>query len=867
MRRVSTLAGLAALIVLNGCATTSILQSRAQMMFPLGPKPGNNLIIFVSGPTQDGGTSWGRFPEVHRHGTGYDTYSVAFVFDWGRFPELLKGDTGYDNYEAVFESDYPLTDLRELRFFVRDLRKKLATDWARFQSISLIGRGFGGLALKNLISTMEEDQDTESLHRISRIILIGTPEPDLGTARDLSFGRSERSLDMGIREIQEKWERFVCRRTGGLSAAVFDCKVPVSAIVGLRDPLVSPQSLLAYGPSLFTVSGRPQLMYRPIDRDSDIYRVVKFNVLGKSPDKSPADLFTVTAKERLEQGHRLVSLGEYDKARDSFQQAIALSLQTSDWSSAATTLRELGRLDLTRGATTNAIVDFKQSADVCVGGKDKLCEADSVLGLADGFRIAGDSTQAQGHYDAALQIYGKDLRGQADVMTGLAELYSAIYEHDKAINYYSKAAGLYQQAGKPVDQSFAVGGKADEERRSGDFDAALLDYDRACSGFDSKEFPIPAGACLFQQGEIKRLRGDLEGAMERYRKADALYVAAGYSKGRAHVFNQQSIILKSQGSVAAARALVEESLRLYDQAGDRVGRAAALSVLASFEQNAGQTDASARQLDEANRIFVEKDNRLGQANAALYTGSLKDDLGKYSDAEAAYNRALELYRAIRASLGEANALAARADTRRTLGRAADARQDYADARKIYDRLGTKWGIAGVLTGLGRLEWSIGASSAASADLSEARRLYSGLGDRISDIAELSQAEAELEAGSGDALLARKKYEEAAKGYAQVQSLRGRAETLIGQADLSLRQKQKAEAREGYLKALGLCRAPADYRLCQANALEGLGRLEVEDKAPTAQYPLQEAARLYDLMGLADRANRVLTLIPKDGSKP
>ena len=146
---------------------------------------------------------------------------------------------------------------------------------------------------------------------------------------------------------------------------------------------------------------------------------------------------------------------------------------------------------------------------------------------------------------------------------------------------------------------------------------------------------------------------------------------------------------------------------------------------------------------------------------------------------------------------------------------------YEDARVLFKQEQNRLGEANVLSGLGDLERKLGRNEQARTAYEDARVLFKQVEDRL-----------------------------------------GEANVLRGLGDLERTLGRNERARTAYAEARVLFKQMGD-RLGEANVLLGLGRLEAKSNPELARGYFQQAAHLYETLGLQeDDHKRIKELITR-----
>src|SRR4051812_16709218 len=264
--------------------------------------------------------------------------------------------------------------------------------------------------------------------------------------------------------------------------------------------------------------------------------------------------------------------GRYDEAADLFDSALALG-PAGDPSQRASTLINRGQLHRDLGETERARERFSEAIGVARQAKDRDDEAIALNALG---RLALEERQpgvAQKFLEEALRLRPPGSRGWAVTSTTLGVIYRQLGRPEGARHAYAEALPIFARLGDSREQAHCLRNLGWLEAITG-HDAAALDYFDSALGLDrTLTDPPELASTLAGKAWALRHRGDFEAArklmedalaeIERHRISQASYTT------RAGFFATQQDIYG---------LLIDLLMEMYQKSPDTGYDAAALEV-------------------------------------------------------------------------------------------------------------------------------------------------------------------------------------------------------------------------------------------------------------------------------------------------
>jgi CHAT domain-containing protein/tetratricopeptide (TPR) repeat protein len=232
------------------------------------------------------------------------------------------------------------------------------------------------------------------------------------------------------------------------------------------------------------------------------------------------------AQTLLTRGHLHRDLGETDRARKRFQEALPLFRQAGDRDHEAAAWNALGMLANDAGRPAEALEPLQKSLALRAPGSRGQAVTLNTLGAV--YRQLGRPDDALRAYEEALPIFIRlgESREQARCLGNLGRLEAGTRD-TAAIGHFDRAVELFRTLGDSPNLAWALEGKAWVLRRSGNLEAARGLMEEALDAVERHRF---SQASFNTRAEFFSTRQNsydflIDLLMEMGRKADALEVS------------------------------------------------------------------------------------------------------------------------------------------------------------------------------------------------------------------------------------------------------------------------------------------------------------------------------------------------------
>ena len=354
-------------------------------------------------------------------------------------------------------------------------------------------------------------------------------------------------------------------------------------------------------------------------------------------------------------------LRRHDDGQQYFQESLAIAREIGDKRGISWALNGLGAMAHWQGKHEDAIRYYQESLEIAreIGDWPRISGALNNIGLIEG---------EAGHYDAAR----KNLLESLDISKRIGRR-SGITSSYTNLGGLARAEGQHEEARKYFEEALTI----------------------------QKEIGDRAGiaASLYGLGSLARMQGNYEEAKQRFSEALTIFKEIYYPAGIGSCLEDLALVARLQGNYAEATQYLQETLSVARELGDLNETANALLNLGAVEAVQGHYTEAQQFLTESLDINTETGNRKGLARTHLYLGQTALGMGNYDEAEQSFTEGLSIYREFDNRTGIVMTLVGLGDIYTTRGAYTEARQHFHEAftmaSALHDTPLTLWVLAGI----------------------------------------------------------------------------------------------------------------------------------------------------------------------------
>src|ERR1041385_1656679 len=387
--------------------------------------------------------------------------------------------------------------------------------------------------------------------------------------------------------------------------------------------------------------------------------------------------------------------GQYQTARDAYQQALAERKKTTDVPGQSWSLISIGLVDVYLDQIDDSLARTSEArklaqdlhdqrikaqilnnyvfAYISRGSRDDLANAEKYSNdavalaeklndqevLARSLLFAGSVKNDTGKLNEALDYYQRALSlfqkyghpaWQSRALAAIGGIYVATGEPQKALNYDQEALVLQQQLGDRRTQGITFNNIGYAYGELGDFDHALESYLSALDCYRELGRQRGEAQTSVFVGNMYRVRGEFEQAAQRYEVSQKLAQGVRDKVIEALSLTSLGLLTQAKGDLPAAISTYSEALSVYNQIGDLRGQVIKLNALGHALYLSGQKAAALPQLMRALGLVEKTHDRALEVLVRYNLAYVFNSLGQLNDARSQVETSLQLIESQRLKL-------------------------------------------------------------------------------------------------------------------------------------------------------------------------------------------------------------------------
>ncbi len=357
----------------------------------------------------------------------------------------------------------------------------------------------------------------------------------------------------------------------------------------------------------------------------------------------------LAAQAQYKLGNIAFLQGQYEEARQLYQEVLTSFERLGDQAGRAGTLHQLGMIAQEQGRYEEAWWLYQESLLI----KERLGDQ---AGRASTLHQLGNIAFLQGQYEEAQQLYQEvltsferlgDQAGRAGTLHQSGNIAYLQGQHEEARRLYQESLLIKKRLGDQAGRASTLHQLGMIAQSQGQYEEAQRLYQEALAIFERLGDQAGRADTLHQLGNIAQSQGQYEEARQLYQEALIISKRLGDQRGRASTLHQLGVITQDQGQYEEARQLYQESLLIKERLGDQAGRASTLHQLGVIAQDQGQYE-EARQLYQESLLIKELlGDQAGRASTLGQLGLLARQQGDTSGALRYTMQALLLFERLR----------------------------------------------------------------------------------------------------------------------------------------------------------------------------------------------------------------------------
>jgi len=352
------------------------------------------------------------------------------------------------------------------------------------------------------------------------------------------------------------------------------------------------------------------------------------------------------------------SIGEKQKALESYSLALQLHKSIGNRSGEATSLNNMGLVYWSLGEKQKALEFYSQALPILKTIGDKSGEATTLSNIGLVYSSWGETEKAFEFYDMALPLHKAvgNKGGEALTLNNIGETYSSIGNKQKALEFFVEALPLFK----------ATGDKSGE------------------------------ATALNNIGKVYGSLGENQKALEFYNLTLPLYRAIGNRAGEATTLNNIGMVYWSLGENQKATEFFGRALPLLKAVGDKSAEATTLNNIGLVYYDLHENEKALEFYNLALTLSKSIGNRNREAAALINIGTVYSSLGEKQKALEFYNLALPLFKSTGDKTGEATVLKSIGAVYKYLGENQKALECFGNSLTLFKAVGDRSSEAATL---------------------------------------------------------------------------------------------------------------------------------------------------------------------------
>jgi len=493
------------------------------------------------------------------------------------------------------------------------------------------------------------------------------------------------------------------------------------------------------------------------------------------------------------------NLGLYDDALSLHQQALALHRKLKDRRGEANDLNGIGNVDDDLDRYDDALTSYNAALAAHREMQNREAEANDLgdIGIVDANLSRYEDALAVHQQALAIQRQVGNALGEANELQNIGNVESRLGRSTDALASYQAALSVHRRIGNRSGEAGDLGDIASVYKDLARYDDALDLYRQALAIDREIEYRSGEAGELSNIGNVQGLLGRYGDALDSLQQALAIHRELKLRLGEAidlgSIGDNDNLLGRYDDALAAHR----QALAINREIKNRFGEAGNLNDIGLVEVNLGRYDDAQASLTQALSIQRDIKNLQGEANGLGNLADLATHRGRYEEALATHEQALALHRALMDRLGEANELGSIGIVEKELGRYDDAIRSHEAALAIDRAIKSRSGEAADLNNLGNVYQLLGRYDDALSSLQEGLSVDRAINNRLGEANQLLNI-GSVEEDLGRYDIALNSMQQALTIYLAIKNLSGQAlavgnigivETSLGRYDDALHAHQ------------------------------------------------------------------------------
>ncbi|MFH2038344.1 MAG: tetratricopeptide repeat protein [Chloroflexota bacterium] len=365
---------------------------------------------------------------------------------------------------------------------------------------------------------------------------------------------------------------------------------------------------------------------------------------GINPDPN------IAAQAHFSWGDASQRMGDYDLARDHFNQALTISKAAGLPQLESTCLRGMGVIASQQGDFVNAQKFFEDSLKISQREGDRIGSSKTLNNLGRLFCNLSEYEKARDCLQEALIVFHEigDRRSETVVLGNLGAAAADQGDLQAALSYFEQSRSTSHEVGDRESESIMLGNLGNLSAQMGDLKASRQYLEKALTINREIGNKYHEVITLHSMGMNCKEQGEYSKAIVFYDEAIELAIEYKIKNFEGSTFVQYGSVYDSLGDFKNAKKNYNSAIEIYREIEEGVDESKVFYQLGLLFHHMGQDEKSRQICLEV----IDKSNKIGdqesEACAYMQLGNALVELGKIDDAEEAYDQSI----AIRQKMGQ-----------------------------------------------------------------------------------------------------------------------------------------------------------------------------------------------------------------------
>ena len=311
------------------------------------------------------------------------------------------------------------------------------------------------------------------------------------------------------------------------------------------------------------------------------------------------------------------SLGEYQKAKEYYEKALAIAIEIGDRNIEGTVYGNLGTVFDCFGKYQKAKEYYEKALDIAIEIGDRNGEGRAYGNLGKVFYSLGEYQKAKEYHEKALAIAIEigNRRGEETTYKNLGEVFYSLGEYQKAKEYHEKALAITIAIGRREEEGIIYGNLGKVFRSFGEYQKAKEYHERALAIAIEIGGRQEEGAAYGNLGLVFQSLDEYQKAKEYYEKALDIAIEIGDKNGEGKTYGNLGNLFYSLGEYQKAKGYFEKALDIAIEIGDRKGEGFAHSNIGSVYIKLNRNLQAMEHFEKTVGVSITLGNREQEAMA------------------------------------------------------------------------------------------------------------------------------------------------------------------------------------------------------------------------------------------------------------